>query len=259
MPGSAGAGRAGQSSHGARGAARGQGDGGPAALTPSWAAGHAHWLPISVPLSPGRLCVSVPTPSWPPLCLSLRVRQPIRLPRPPIHPQRRAPRGADRRATPGAQLLQRPICSPPRLAARGSSRPRSSRSHDLAQSQRRPQAGGEQTAVQTGGQPGGEGCSLRPPRHPDTHAPPSPQPQGPWVPLRLPPQGPAAPHHASALPRPHCTVTEGVMGRQPDKPFMPRPQRVSPGGVQLWAFQDQWRQQWGGWERPQGPRTAQIA
>lgn len=63
----------------------------PAVLTPSWAAGHSLWLPISVPLPMFCLYVSVPTLSWHLLCLSLHVHQPICLSWPPIHPQRRAP------------------------------------------------------------------------------------------------------------------------------------------------------------------------
>lgn len=66
----------------------------PAVLTPSWAAGHSLWLPISVSLSMLCLYVSVPTRSWPLLCLSLHVHQPICLSWPPIHPQCRAPRGS---------------------------------------------------------------------------------------------------------------------------------------------------------------------
>lgn len=41
---------------------------------------------LSVSLSMLRLCVSVPTLSWPLLCLSLPVRQPICLSWPPPHP-----------------------------------------------------------------------------------------------------------------------------------------------------------------------------
>lgn len=55
----------------------------PAVLTPSWAAGHFFWLPISVSLPVLCLCVSVPALSWLPLCLSLHVHQPVWLSWPP--------------------------------------------------------------------------------------------------------------------------------------------------------------------------------